>query len=451
MLESVPAIGKIRLALREQWEKLKGFTPTKPKDDFVEDVNLDDERLIGIDSQIEELRRLVQYITNPEIYDRSNCGLEKGILLTGPSGNGKTYIARALCGQLNKYSKGGARYRFKELKWGEVRWSSEGIKTVIEQAKKEAPCVLFIDEIHNLPLQTKEGGETLTEFLTGMSGVNSENDVKHQIILLAATNQPEKLDSALLRPGRFGTIINFEKPLYDQRKIYFEIMLKLNAIDNKHIDIDSLARQTQGWSYSELESIVKGARFIARTLAKGVAQEHFQQKINKHLRLRDVVPPTETEKQYIAAHTAGHALMYVLLNSQEKLEFATIKGRWPKVKEIDMFNGLKEPNQQRQQYQSKKTKYGHVFTYSNTEIMKIDTKEEKEKQCKIKLAGSLAQKLLLGASSYSYRPKDKQKALNEIKSILLDGLLENNLSNAAQNELNQQASELLKKQRTGYT
>lgn len=448
-----PETAALREKCRQYWDKLKGFSINDNHTyNVIKDITLDDEQLVGLDGQVEELRNLVRYITDPEIYDRTNSNLDKGVLLTGPTRCGKTFAAKALCGTLNKaLSEKGSNteFKFREIKWGEVKWSSEGIKTLIEQAKKNAPCILFIDEIHNLPLQTKEGGEILTEFLVGMSGVNSENDARHQVILLAATNQPEMLDAALLQPGRFGTIVRFEKPSYANRIKYFKTVFKLNAINTDKIEIESLARQTENCSYGDLEFIVKNARFTARTLAKSVTQEHLQDQINKYVyKIKSDFPLTNQEKHVLAIHQAGHALMYMLLDTQEKLEVVTIRGRWTKIQE-----GRYWDQKQKNLYKPRTTIYGGLFTYNNSEMLKIQSHIEKEKLCKIKLAGLLAEKIILGSSGHMINPKDKhavhmhdkKQALSYTKAIVFDGLDKDDLPKSEYEKLNLQAYELLKK------
>lgn len=448
-----PKLHRVNKYFDDLWHSLKGFNiPNNTNLEFIDDIDLDSEVLIGIDSQIGELRNLVRYITSPEIYDRSNSNLEKGILLTGPSRTGKTLLARALAGTLDKAFKEqgyNTRVGFKELKPKEIVWNAEGIKTVIEQAKQMAPCVLFIDEIHNLPLQSKEGGgDILTEFLTGMSGVNSENDARHQIILLAATNQPQLLDGALLQPGRFGTIIRFEKPSAANRKKYFDIMFKRNSIDTNEIDVNLLVRQTQGCTYGDLETIIKNARFTARTLAKGVTQQHLQDRIDKHVhRLRDDLPPTQAEKDIVAANLSGQALAQMLLKTDKQLEFVTLRGRWPKIVERRAFEAIltKKDNKEAALNFNKKATWGHISSYSDSESLEHVTLAEKEKLSKIRLSGAIAEKILLGSTSYGYRANDKHKAFELAKSIALDGMQETDLTDSEQLEINKKARALLNK------
>jgi ATP-dependent Zn protease len=442
--------GRAKRTLSSYWNYLKGYAlHDKSEYELFEDITLDDERLVGIDSQVEELRNLVRYVLEPEIYDRSNTNLEKGVLLTGPSRCGKTFAAQALSGTINKaFTDRGSKTKFKfiEVKWREFFWKKDGIKTIIEDARHHAPCVLFIDEIHNLPLQTKEGGETLTEFLTGMSGINTENDSRHQVILLAATNQPEKLDSALLQPGRFGTIIRFEKPKFENRKKYFEVMFKYNAIDTVDFDINSLARQTGGCSYGDLETIVRNARFTARTHARKITQEHLQQRIDQHVyRLKNDIPLTQEERKLIATHLAGHALVYMLLDTAQKLELVTIKGQWRKIKEVRFADTFRDNNKDTYAlYKQPQTKYGGLFTYNETETVRAETKDQKINKCKMHLAGALAEELLLGATGYSYHPKDMEKAVTCAKDIVFKGKQEKDLPKVEQEALKQETDALVK-------
>ncbi|MBA3953692.1 AAA family ATPase [Candidatus Dependentiae bacterium] len=437
----------IKGKIRSKWEQLKGFdsNSTKRGYDYAIKMTLDDEKLVGLESQTAELRKLVKYITAPEIYDRSNANLEKGLLLVGPSRSGKTFAARALHGSINKAlaeKNAATKFGFRELKWSDIVWKKDGVQKILEEAKNNAPCVLFIDEIHTLPLQTKEwGGDVLGQFLTGMSGINSESDAKHQVILLGATNHPEMLDFALLQPGRFGTIIHFEKPSYENRKKYFEVLFKHNAIDTEGICIDTLARQTEQCSYGDLEFIIKQARFVARTQAKGVSQEHLQEQVNIHVRsFKTLLPLTAQEKNILALHQAGHALASILLNPENKLESVTILPRHRKIIEKRLWTDKQEA-----QHKTQTTKFGGLFTYNYSEALKLQDAQEKTKQCMIQLAGPLAEKIVLGSSGSHHHTKDKQKALKYAQEVLLDGLLLEDLSKQAQQDIKQQAYSMLQK------
>lgn len=159
--ESIPGYMATKRSIRNLWNKFKGYDGETKSNTPQDHITLDDPRLIGLDGQIDELRNLVRYVTDPEMYDRTNTSLEKGVLLIGPSRCGKTLAARALRDTINDVleKKGvSTKYGFKEVKWGEVTWSDEGLKNVIEEAKFNAPCVIFFDEIHTIPLQTDKWG-----------------------------------------------------------------------------------------------------------------------------------------------------------------------------------------------------------------------------------------------------------------------------------------------------
>ena len=433
----------VRPKIRSYWNGLKGIQVTDDTGYKYPDITLDDPRLIGLESQIKQMRDIVNYIANPESYDRSNSNLEKGILLTGPSRSGKTLLAEAVAGSLNELQRRNGdtrRFKFVSLKWDDIRWTPEGIKTIIKNAKQDAPLVFFIDEIHNLPLQTKEGqGDVLTQFLTMQETLLGES-----VIVMAATNRPYMLDDALLKYDRFGLVINFEEPSFSNRKKFFEVYFKENAIDSAEFDMDSLARQTAGASYGDLMSLFKNARFTARQNARSVTQTDFQEHISRQiwrLQLDRKLPLNNAEKALVAAHTAGHALMYMLHETdvQEILECVTVHGKWRKIIETRWY----DTKESRAAHMKKKTKYGHVIASHKSEVLNIAT--DQELACKIKLAGHIAEKILLGNTNYSYHTKDKRKALNQLEKIAFDGLEKDDYTSEEQNARCQKALQELKR------
>ena len=290
------------------------------------------------------------------------------------------------------------------------------LRASFRKREQEAPCILFIDEIHNLPLQTKEGaGETLTQFLTMTESLLAES-----IIVLAATNRAYMLDDALLKPGRFGLVINFEEPTFENRKKFFEVYFKENAISADNFDIDALARQTRGSSYGDLVALFKNAKFAAHHGSRTVTQTDFQNRIYRQLyriQLDRKLPLNNDERALVAVHQAGHALTHLLFEPemQEILECVTIKGKWRKIVEIRFFD-----TKSREEHSKKKTKYGHIISLKKSEILNIKT--DPVIRCKILLAGHLAEKILFGSSSYAYHEKDKKKALSLMEEVAFDGL-----------------------------
>ncbi len=432
----------VKKSLCNYWEYLKGYNLSVNQNTkfYIENkITLDDERLIGLDNQIKKLKDLSLYITEPDMFDRQGVNLGKGILLTGPSRCGKTLAARALSGTINKIleEKGSSKFfGFMEVNFREIAYRENGLKSLIEEARANAPCVLFIDELHNLPLQTSGYNSTLTDFLTGMSGINSENDAKHQVIILAATNKPENLDNALLQPGRFGTIIHFDKPHFKSRKKYFEVMFKQNIIDATKFNIELLAQQTEGCSYGDLEEILRDARFQASKQGKKLEQSYIEEKIYSHVhKLKPEIVLTKEEKQIVAAHQAGKAVISTLLKSNNKIVAITLKGIEHPLEEKMRWKGpIKQPDSY---------KYGALIRYNAHESLKFLNSTDLETEIKIYLAGHLAQKELLGSIAYNYQAEDKNQAITYIKTLLLEGSEEKSLSKQAKNKLKEKTQELL--------
>ncbi len=443
-------ISDLRTKFRNVWSGLKGMEVAEDLGYEYPTITLDDPRLIGLEDQIKQARNIVNYIANPEAYDRSNSNLQKGILLEGTSRCGKTLLAKAVAGSINELqrAKGDAkRFKFITLKLDEIRFTPDGIKTIIKAAAENAPCIYFIDEIHNLALQVKENqqGDALTQFLTMAEALLGQS-----VIVMAATNRSYMIDEALLKYDRFGLRIRFEEPSYENRKKFFEVYFKENAIDSTEFDVESLARQTYHASYGDLMSIFKNGRFTALHEGRRVSQQDFQEAIYREiyrLQIGKKSPLSSQEKAVIAAHQAGHALMYMLYESeiQEVPECVTLHGKWKKIVETKWF----EAKEVREEHAKKKTKYGHMIVSPKSEILKIATPAELE--CKIKLAGHIAEKILLGKASYHYHPKDKRKALTKLEEIAFEGLKKEDYTKEEQRQRCQKAlSELSRCEKETY-
>ncbi len=437
-------IEPLKKDLTQGWNRLKGFNFKRIGQYIKPEITLDDSRLIGLDSQIEQMRNIVSYITEPETFDRSSSGLEKGILLTGDSGCGKTLLANALCGSINEemQRKGMVKkFGFKQVKWSEVRWGPDGIKSILEDAKKNAPCVVFLDEIHNLPLQIKEGGEILSQFLTLGDSLMSTG-LNDAVIVIAATNRPYALDDALLRPGRFGMHIHFEKPTYELRKESFVTKCKNSAISTEAFDLDQLARITEGCSHSSVEMIFKNARFIARKENRSLQQNDFLHNIYEQVyRIRFDQEPSLSEAAHklVATHQAGHALIYMLYEKElnERLEMVTTRGQWAKIEEKRyLIDDVQKAHEQM------KTTYGHLFTSKASETVNIGASPELK--AKMLIAGVIAEELLLGSSARSYHQDDTHKALQVLEEHTFRGLSAEDFTKEEIKEPKKEAKRLLR-------
>lgn len=441
---------KAKQDVKNKWDQAKGYTITQDKSTYkiYQDITLQDERTIGLEEAKQTLEEIAHYVADPEIFYGADCNPTKSILLTGPSGSGKTFLAKAFSGTINKKLQQAGKnssFGFIEVSWNDM-FVKDGLKSVIEKAKEHAPCVLFIDELHNLPLQSTGYSETLTQVLTALDGLNSNANPREEVIIVAATNRKDMLDRALLRAGRFGdVVIQCDNPNYEQRKQYFETMFRRASLDTTEFDIDLLVQHTRGCSCSDLYSIIKKARFKARTMAQGVTQQHMHDTIDAHVhRLKKDVILNAQEVKLIAAHQAGHALLHMLPETklQNELLSVTIHGARRKELESRMWDTEKQDMIQRKSYQNNLVKYGKVITYNPTEKLLINNYADKEKLCKIKLAGALAQQILLGIEGSNYHEQDTVKALKLIKEIILKGYPEDQLSKEARNQTQRQAQEL---------
>ena len=416
------------------------------------DVTFDD--VIGMEYEKELFRDVINYIVNPEVYDQKKLTPEKGYLFTGPTRTGKTFFAEAVCGEIEKALKAkGGEKKYKYFKIPAPLIINQGFAYFAAMADEESPCAIFIDEIDLLGLQ-RAGGDRklLREFLICLSLWLSCNP-KEQVIIFAATNKPENLDFALNTTGRLGTDIRFEYPCFQDRKTFLQKQLNIPGINFNLFNIDKLTRELENQSYETVEKMVRNAIRKSKNKGKVLSQQHLEESLNEHIRgiLVENKDFPEQETQLLAAHQAGHALATMLLNSSEKCAMVTIQPVIVKLKEESAWDQYYQKDEQKQ----KPIEHGKMFTYHEQDTLYINSKDEKYKLCQIKLAGHVAEQLLLGSCGYSYHKEDKQQALEIAKSIAFEGIntdqLPKHIKNvffdkafAILNECEQQITALLK-------
>lgn len=390
-------------------------------------ITFDD--IVGLHDQKKELRPLINYLLNPELFEKTGTSVEKGYLFYGPSRTGKTYLAEALAGEL--VHKHGKKLAFVKIKGGDLRYV--GIKKVLEVVKKFAPCIVFIDELDLLNLQRDQNTQLLEEFLTGM-----RTDDGKQVVFLAATNRIDHIDHALLQPGRFGKIVTFENPPFADRKEFFTFELRMRNISHPNIDIDRLALETENCTYGDLSSILNHALTKAMHTRQVLNYDHFESGIDTFKRKILDAPLTipESEKAVIAAHLAGHALAYALLPSSEKLHKVTMQ---PIQKRV-----IEEKSWMSDLTVAKKiTTYGDVFTLHQINTGGFDSHEQKMNKVKALLAGHAAEKLLLGATAYNYH-EDYDAARIELESLVFRGIKKDQLSRPMLDSKSDEVQQLIK-------
>jgi cell division protease FtsH len=281
----------------------------------------------GIEEAIEEVSELVEFLKDPKKFQRLGGRIPKGVLMIGPPGTGKTLLAKAIAGEADAafFSISGSDFVEMFVGVGASR-----VRDMFEQARKNTPCLVFIDEIdavgrsrgHGLGGGNDEREQTLNALLVEMDGF----DTQEGIIIIAATNRPDVLDPALLRPGRFDRQVTVNLPDVRGR----EGILKVHAKNVKlapGVDLSIIARGTPGFSGAELANLLNEAALLAAsTNKKAVGMKELEEARDKVRwgRERRSLAMTDQEKKYTAWHEAGHAIVNVLLKHTHPLHKVTI-------------------------------------------------------------------------------------------------------------------------------
>ncbi len=424
---------------KAQVEKEQQIIPTITFDDIV-----------GLDHAKEVLMDLVHYIEDPERFDLVKLTPEKGYLLAGPSRTGKSYIAEALGGEIHKVLERTGRskddFAFYDIKAQTI--INRGIEYLHALAKNSAPCILFIDEIDLLGLQRAGGNlELLSQFLSSMSGYLNNNGRK-QVIILAATNKPENLDEALRKRGRFGKIINFNYPTFEERKELLKRKLEALAIDVSHFDLDLIAQQTEGRTFEDLNAMLKSALKKAKLSGTPLTQDHLNDALNDEIRNilgKENKNVTDHELDILAAQIAGRAMVHAKINCTRGLSGATIAPISTHIAEQTVFERLNKKEKETDSTVTQQAiEYGGIFTHYNFDTLRLESREDRLNECKVLVAGNIAEKLLLGSCGFSYRPGDHQKAFDIIKQLVFTGIKMEDLSKNLKNQYLDDCHNLLK-------
>jgi cell division protease FtsH len=281
----------------------------------------------GVDEAREELQEIIEFLKDPQKFIKLGGRIPKGVLLMGPPGTGKTLLARAIAGEANVpfFSISGSDFVEMFVGVGASR-----VRDLFEQGKKNAPCIIFIDEIDAVGRHRGAGlggghderEQTLNQLLVEMDGFETNEGV----ILIAATNRPDVLDPALLRPGRFDRRIVVNRPDLKGREGVLSVHTRKVPLSTD-VDIKKIARGTPGFSGADLANLVNEAALIAARLnRKAVNQSDFEYAKDKVLMgaERRSLIITDEEKRNTAYHEAGHALVAYMLPGTDPLHKVTI-------------------------------------------------------------------------------------------------------------------------------
>src|SRR5437763_416805 len=285
------------------------------------------EDVAGVDEAKQDLQEIVEFLRDPGKFQRLGGRIPRGVLLVGPPGTGKTLLARAIAGEANVpfFTISGSDFVEMFVGVGASR-----VRDMFEQAKKNAPCIIFIDEIDavgrhrgaGLGGGNDEREQTLNQLLVEMDGFEANESV----IIIAATNRPDVLDPALLRPGRFDRQIVVPNPDINGRAHILEVHLK-KVPKGPDVEARVIARGTPGFSGADLANVVNEAALLAARRGKRVvAMAEFEQSKDKVMMgaERRSMVMTEDEKKLTAYHEAGHALCMLYAEAHEPLHKVTI-------------------------------------------------------------------------------------------------------------------------------
>ncbi len=285
----------------------------------------------GLEEAKEEIKEIVEFLKNPGKFTNLGGKIPKGALLVGPPGTGKTLLAKAVAGEaaVPFFTLSGSDFVEMFVGVGAAR-----VRDLFKQAKEKAPCIVFIDEIDaigrsrgkgQMPGSNDERENTLNSLLVEMDGFSTDSGV----IILAATNRPDVLDSALLRPGRFDRQISIDKPDIIGREAIFKVHLKPIKL-HEDVDAKKLAAQTPGFAGAEIANVCNEAALIAaRRDKKAVDMQDFQDAVDRVIggleKKNKIISPEE--KKIVAYHEAGHAVAGWFLEHADPLVKVSIVPR----------------------------------------------------------------------------------------------------------------------------
>ncbi|GHG01260.1 ATP-dependent zinc metalloprotease FtsH [Deinococcus piscis] len=361
----------------------------------------------GHEEAKKELVEVVDFLKNPGKYHQIGAEIPKGVLLVGPPGTGKTLLARAIAGEADVPFFSVSASEFMEMFVGV---GASRVRTLFEDARKNAPAIMFIDEIDSIGRKRGAGiggghderEQTLNQILSEMDGFDKASNV----IVLAATNRPDVLDPALLRPGRFDRQVTIDLPNMKERVAILKVHLRNKPL-GEGVDVDELAKSTPYFSGADLKNLANEAALEAARIGKTqIEMSDFYRALDKiTLGLENgSLTISDQEKRAIAYHEAGHAVTAAVIPGSDKLQ---------KVSIIPRGRAL-----------------GAAFYLPEENVLM--SKEKLENQLVVALGGRAAEEVFIGSVT-SGAADDFRKATNMARKMVLEWGMGDNFANMALN------------------
>ncbi|MBP6869787.1 AAA family ATPase [Candidatus Babeliales bacterium] len=372
-------------------------------------------------------RELADYLKNPTRYERAGITPSTGYLLVGPSQTGKSFFAKALKTLIDEeFGDDNENVKFFSITADDVQYFG-GFARIFSIALRDAPCILFIDELDMHGARRDRDAKNTQELLTAINGVETDQDKK--IIVIAATNKPEELDFALKQKGRLGTVITFDFPTYECRKTYLEKQLNKKNIALSADMIETISQETDGHTYNMIDDIVRQSMQLATYETRPVCEADFEITLDREIRkIKPNTTISTQEKELVAIYQAGQAAARHILKTDQQIVKITIDAVDKPIKSKEGQEVTTE--NKAQQYDNldllpthrvKPTRLGFVFTMSKINNHELLSDEDQEIELMALLAGQAALEIVKGKVFNEFGKEDRAKILEALEKKISQG------------------------------
>ena len=431
--------------------RLRGLTPPPTgKFEYIDDdqVTLDDPLFDFIRDRLKPLQDIAQYLANPEQFVYAGMDVGRALLIVGPPGSGKTFLADAAAAT---FQKAAGRTVVIRVDSSKIFSQEGGVDTLLAEAEAMAPCVVIFEELHLLGggPQIERNSLILESLLHFLDKINRTRDPQRLILVFGITNNPHLIDRAIIRPGRFNHVIELPLPTRSQRLMILEALCTKYGADSETLDLMLIAKITEHATPSELRKLVEYAAFLAKNEKRCLTAEHFYEAVNviiRHLSKGNTL--SDDEAQVIANYLAGIAFAYAYYPINEQLESITLWSPRQDITELYDWQSKAKGNLNL----LFKQQFGAVYTYHDNEFL-LATPQQKltETSCRLALAGYVAQEVLANGGEPVYHVEDQQKAYELALLSESKGLTVANLAKAQQEDIKARAWKLVEEMRQELT